>query len=134
MEKTKQEIDRLIEEEGDIERFEYRGLRCYIVRNPGLGFLLGYVEAPCDFDWEDVEKTDVHGGVTFVGRIGLTHFPNEPREANVRVIGFDCGHFGDYAPYFPDSVSSPGMEYRSMRYVENECKKLADQLLVLTED
>ena len=128
---TKEDIDRLIEEEGDHERFEYRGLRCYIVRNPVLGFLMGYVEQLYFVDCDDAfEKLDVHGGVTFIGRIGETHYPVEQREKNVRVIGFDCGHIYDYIPKIEDRDAV----YRDMRYVENECKRLADQLLAIAEE
>lgn len=123
---TKEEIDRLIEEEGDHERFEYRGLRCYIVRNPYLGFLLGYVEMPCDIDWDVADGIGVHGGVTFIDRIGKTFYPIEGREENICVVGFDCGHFFDY----PVLTAN----YRTMRYVENECRKLADQLLDIAEE
>ncbi len=131
---TKEEIARLIEEEGDHERFEYRGLRCYIVRNPKFGYLLGYVETPCEIDWNTVEGIDVHGGVSFIGQIGETYYPIEAREEKIHVVGFFCGRLFDYVPFQSELCSLDEQTYKTMRYVENECRKLADQLLKIAEE
>lgn len=59
---------------------------------------------------------DVHGGLTFSG---------DPEGNGDWWLGFDCGHAGDFIPSAPfiDGV------YKEVSYVENQCKKLVDEIL-----
>lgn len=97
------------------------GLECWIWRNPGSGFLCGYVIIPKEhklyeknlFGNSDFE---VHGGISFSDFI-----------RNEFMIGFDCGHAGDLSPYTYIS-STPYDTYRNIEYVKAECISLAKQI------
>ncbi len=118
-----------------------------------MGFRCGYVKVEPGHPWhgqeaENVETyaadsdgdrwPDVHGGLTFSA-------PDTPCEAdgpdNGWWVGFDCGHAGDgHDPLImsddyrqranerPDLYSAIGGDViRTQEYVEQECRKLADQ-------
>ena len=115
------------ETEEDLKLFESNGLKCAIVRHPEFKHLCGYVELPENHPWGLIEEltwdcpADVHGGITFDGVI--------PEIAG-HVIGFDCIHAGDSAPGMLSYELSEihGDTYKTMLFVENECRKLAEQI------
>lgn len=98
---------------------EHAGYVCELKRNPSMGFWLAYVyvgeEHPLfkSVDQDDsCDFLNVHGGVTY-------HHGGK--------IGFDCGHAGDMSPYA--SWNGGGAEvYRTVEFVTNEVKSLAQQL------
>lgn len=66
----------------------------------------------------------VHGGITFSGT-----YKDLSKDPKSWFYGFDCAHFGDVSPYFAHlEIYAPEHEYRSMDYVVEECKWLAEQL------
>lgn len=115
---------------------EKTGLPCLIVRGPS-GALCGYVGVdeshPCyekDYDSVDV---DVHGGLTFANHCahgpeerGICHKPSEGEPDNVWWLGFDCAHSGDLCP--SRGLYCARDHYKSVRYVEREVERLAEQL------
>jgi hypothetical protein len=136
------------------------GLPCLIVRN-WAGVLCGYVgvskthrfyekgynqcylDSPCDEDkWCDhsVDSLiDVHGGLTFSDACSgdpdersICHLVEPGDDDKVWWLGFDCGHSSDFAPGFRKRIGfmHSGM-YRDIAYVEEECRKLAEQLFAL---
>lgn len=123
----KEEVKKLIAEEGNYKAFEYKGYKCRIMRRgQELVHLCGYVGLPKghkyfekDYDYIGV---DVHGGLTYAG----DSLMNQP-ETDLWWIGFDCAHGGDLS-YLESSYQVESDEYRTMEYVENEIKKLVDQL------
>jgi hypothetical protein len=114
--------DKIVEEEGDYLEWIYTAqngvqYNCHIKRNGVLLSLCGYVIVErgnllYGKDYLDLNFINVHGHLTY----GLT------KEEHT-VYGFDCGHWGD--GYF-SSHSNTGV-YRNMRYVKDECNKMAEQ-------
>ena len=119
---------------------EHTGMDCLAVRHHSGHNWCGYVGVPPehpdhgkDYDSVDVE---VHGGLTFADScqhredgLGICHVPEDGRPDNVWWLGFDCAHSGDLCPghskHFP---AWPGDRYRTLKYVQRECKDLALQL------
>lgn len=103
--------------------FEHAGFQCHIMRTRRMGHLCGYVDVPEGHPWyglgyDAITGVDVHGGLTYARATD-----------NVWRIGFDCGHAGDLIPgmvelYGPRDY---GDIYRTIGYVEAECRKLAEQ-------
>lgn len=128
------------ENEPNIKEFEYKGFPCLIVRNESMGFLCGYIGISKDHPWYGEDYKDipvnVHGDLTFSKKGGENDkWPNP----ELWWIGFDCGHSGDLIPYgncfdrlFCQTFSvSTGKtdKYRNIKFVENQIKKLADQII-----
>lgn len=93
MEKYKQDTKTL---DGKPLIFEHKGIKAIILQNIGLGFLCGYVSIPKSFKefgkhYNDLDYS-VHGGLTF----SESSLPNGTQTG--WVIGFDCGHYNDFAP------------------------------------
>lgn len=122
--------------------FQYYGYTCVIIFGD-LGFRCGYVGVPIwhplyKVEYYDIDKAiDVHGGLTYSG--GLVDYPIESEA--LWWFGFDCGHCWDGNDYelasklFPDNNQFYQMQYMipdcpvcNIEYVEEECKKLAEQL------
>jgi hypothetical protein len=98
----------------------YNDIRYFIMRNEYCGFLCGYVEI-ASLHKEIANYMDYivcHGGLTFNGLL----------KDGEKVIGFDCGHYGDFQPYskFIDSKS----EYRNLNFCINECVNIIDQISI----
>lgn len=124
------------------------GYPCLILRNP-LGALCGYVGVPVGhpcygFSCTDVESKyniDVHGGLTFDGRVfGMPESPLFRLGTNLwfgQWFGFDCSHYMDYLPNFQMGFYPRDTErkntYRELAYVEKECRLLAKQFKALAE-
>lgn len=129
---------------------EATGLDCLILRAPSTGALCGYVGVPeghsCyGLGYDDV-PVDVHGGLTFAGPCQdgeaedparICHFPGPGRSDDVWWLGFDCAHFMDVSPLMEERLTLvmgeryPGSGvavYREFAYVQEECRRLAEQL------
>lgn len=117
------------DDEPDFVYFKHKetGLNYFIRRTPEIGILCGYVivgKKALELLNLTKDSFDVHGGITFfdkfyIQEVGFSGY----------AIGFDCGHSGDLVPGIsndPDLMSS--YTYRDLKYVQNECKKLAKQV------
>lgn len=122
---------------------ESTGYRCFIQRHPELKHLCGYVELPekhklygeTNVDNEFLLNLDIHGGVTYAKDKRFKDIyravPLFIDEYVPYVVGFDCGHAGDYSPYSWSTGISKALSYETYKdidYVTNECKNLAKQL------
>jgi hypothetical protein len=116
--------DKIVREEGDYLEWIYTAqngvqYNCHIKRNSVLLSLCGFVIVErgnllYGKDYSDLNFINVHGGLTY----GLT------KEEHT-VYGFDCGHWGD--GYFSLHSNNSSGVYRNMRYVQDECNKMAEQ-------
>ena len=119
------------------KKFDYKGHECICIFNH-LGFRCGYVSVQERKDYDDFD-IDCHGGLTFGDSLNEDY---EPRESFY--IGFDCGHYCDYQDqekaykyglitqeeyYLFANIyrDNRGVE-RTVEYVEEQCKKIVDQL------
>lgn len=127
---------------GIVEKhFEYKGHDCICVFTSS-GFRTGYVSVNNDKDFSEYD-IDCHCGLSF----GPGCLCDEYNPKDTLYIGFDCGHVCDGRDY--DTALKYGLisekQYygliervvrtitflqpvRSLEYVENECKKIVDQL------
>ena len=117
--------------------FEHKGHECVCVFNM-LGFRCGYVSVKEDKDYVTYD-IDCHGGLTFNGEL-----PYEYGQKEKYFIGFDCGHFCDYQNkeqafkygliseteyyYYKNCLLDFSGAERTLEYVEEQCKKIVDQL------
>jgi hypothetical protein len=133
---------------------EATGLPCLAVRSRLKGNWCGYVgvaEGHRDFgrDFGDLDY-EVHGGLTFADTCqpgadesqGICHVPAEGEPDHVYWLGFDCGHAWDAAPQdYKDERDRPEwfyrvnseQTYRTLAYVQNQCRRLAAQLAAAPE-
>lgn len=82
---------------------------------------------------------DVHGGLTFSGS-------NHPEDCGLWWLGFDCGHYNDGhdldkieelwgdIDYIRERIAidrkyDSGYPERSLKYVQQECRNLVDQII-----
>lgn len=120
------------------KHFQYKGHDCICVFNRN-GFRCGYVSTTLRRDYDDFD-IDCHCGLTFGGTLPEAYEPKE-----VFYIGFDCGHVCDgidtelayeyglvdeiEREYFKESFGYlSDYPVRDVDYVEEQCKKIADQL------
>lgn len=133
---SRDKMERIIWEEGPYKEFTYRGVKCFICRKP-LGHLCGYVTIRRDVK-RALRKSNpvlkVHGGITYDGPLGDVYL-TMIKDRNIHVIGFNCAHLTlhDYVPLLEHHEEDTPLNYRTMEFVENECKSLVDQLLELVE-
>lgn len=129
------------------KEFEHKGLKCVITFSY-MGHRCGYVGVPKehplynqDYRNREISNLSCHGGVTYADG-GVNS--NYPIESDLWWIGFDCAHCCDGKDLdlalkkFPDKAQSISMlkmfeigsniEVRSLEYVEENCKELAEQL------
>lgn len=113
--------------EQDYFRDTYSGYEYVIKRIDSLGHLCGYVKVKSKWleskgDYEFLESIiDVHGGVTYFSRLTLG--------GKGYWAGFDCAHAGDLLPsMYGISDYLSYSEYRDLRYVRKECKRMIKQL------
>lgn len=127
---------------------EATGLPCLAVRNRHHGNWCGYVgvtEGHRCFgkDWDGTGDLDVHGGITFGGHCqpgseesGICHLPDPGEPDHVWWLGFDCAHAWDHSPDDVKRAEERGgiwaiasdSSYRTLAYVQSQCRKLAEQL------
>ena len=131
--------------EPDYEKFSYKDYEGFILRNPSMGFLRGYLILQKNLTEEEQDNIDIHGGITYY----------EKKEEGTYIIGFDCGHYLDYMPareyierrlceYLPQSkeVAEKSLElykeiknpdsYRDIEYVKSQLRSLVDQIKSLS--
>jgi len=108
---------------------------CALRRSSASGVWCGYINVPHSHPWArgrrlEHDDVQVHGGVT-----------SEHMHDEGFTVGFDCGHYGDYAPALEAAVnaacgrdlvkeyveSSEHGVYRTMDYARRETEKLAEQ-------
>jgi hypothetical protein len=118
------------------------GLTCFAVRVKWSGHLCGYVKIPVGNRYyrkpyysqnynrysrhrrrNPEKELRVHGGITFGGQ------PARYTGGRLRGswLGFDCAHYSDMVPGM-EKFTSDGV-YRNLAYVEEQCKKLARQII-----
>jgi hypothetical protein len=119
---TKERAFFIPEHEPDEHEFEHAGFKCELRRGPVQAWC-GYVLLPDDHPYsgrsmgdDNVIDLDVHGGVTFAGRIKDKGF----------ALGFDCGHLYDMVWYAHTGLNN-GV-YRTFEYAKKETERLAEQL------
>lgn len=124
-------------------KFDYKGFTCVVLFMP-MGHRCGYVGLPKD---KTVKIDDIgcHGGITY----SHNHLILQD-EKKFHWIGFDCGHCFDKPDYENalnyykdnsnlvkqllymkklDEMYPTGACIRTKEYVENECKKIVDQII-----
>jgi hypothetical protein len=133
---------------------EATGLPCLAVRGPH-GALCGYVGVAEGHPYFRVEygdgpedRLDVHGGITYSDlcqegneAASICHIPAPGQPDHVWWFGFDCAHSGDFCPGSNARLSDafmrshglhkgpqPYEQYRTLAYVQGECRALAAQL------
>ena len=134
-------------------RFEYKGFPCVVLFMP-IGYRCGYVGLPNNNKYYKKKYDDIpvdcHCGLTYSapGLFGQN-------DKDTWWIGFDCGHCCDgidiesFEKYYMNELKSKAVdtqhaamlgvyqmyricnEYpvRTQEYVENECKKIVDQIV-----
>lgn len=112
------------------------GLPCMALRHH-LGHWCGYVGLPPEHPLygkgysNEGMVFEVHGDLTFAGRIKLINEPN-----NNWWLGFDCAHYCDFSPNDVKNAADrgypfeilPDQQYRTQAYVQEQCAKLAAQV------
>mgnify|MGYP000882387378 CR=1 FL=1 len=99
-------------------KWEYKGIKCYIIKHSECGYYCGYVALSDKEHWaynkSYIELNPpfifVHGGITFSEKMILDN-------KEYWVFGFDCGHSGD------------NNEYWNIERVKKETENLADEIL-----
>jgi len=131
--------------EPDIYLFSYRDRTSLIRRFMPLGYLCGYVHLKKEEELKDIkyfeDNIEVHGGITFMDYIlNNNRFSEETRGPIERLvpdctnkwIGFDCGHWGDFAPFHPiipiEVFRLEQDVYRDLDFCIEETKRVIDQL------
>lgn len=127
--------------QGAVEKqFEYKGHDCICILNC-RGYRCGYVSVNDNRDFDEYD-IDCHCGLSFSGTL-----PNYYEPKKSYYIGFDCGHICDGRDYYTAlkygliteqrynelikmEIHLPTFlqPVRSLEYVENECRKIVDQL------
>ena len=134
-------------------RFEYKGFPCVVLFMP-IGYRCGYVGLPnhnkyYKKKYDDI-PVDCHCGLTY-----SEHGLFGQNDNDTWWIGFDCGHFCDgldsksFHLYYDDDLETMDPKYRkpymfslermfdicseypvrTQEYVENECRKIVDQIV-----
>jgi hypothetical protein len=126
-----EEINSLIDKEGDIYNWNYKGFRCSLKRNLlrcWCGYVTIPIEIPIDLKEDDYYPFDCHGGVTY------QEFSDENK---CWTVGFDCAHYNDLVPYYYE-ISLPGkklddsVEYRTKDFAIKQTNGIVDQILSIT--
>lgn len=123
----KDELIRIMKNEGDEQEFLYRGFMCCAMRGPCKQWN-GYVQIPVNhpcygLHYDDI-NVGVHGGLTFGDDVA-------PWNSLIKghFIGFDCAHVGDLTPHSCLNFDRYMGVYRTKDYVIAEIKHLVDQLI-----
>jgi hypothetical protein len=115
------------------------GLPCLIVRNH-YGALCGYVGVseghPYYKKGYDDCPVGVYGGLTYAAgcmedvseKEAICHIPGKGEPDHVWWLGFDCLHYMDYGPAYPQNHFRKQGDYRPVAFVEEQCRHLAQQL------
>jgi len=132
-------------DEADEAFFDYKDIKCSVVRffpEGKIGTLNGYCIIPKGHPWRnkkgifDFENIDVHGGISYFSRdkIGFdaSHgFDDIPSMMFIREKIFeDMKERGPWNELISQIFSS---KYRNMEYMIEECKKLADAIILASK-
>ena len=123
------------------------GYSCFIYRHPRMGHLCGYVDVPRSHPLYGIDHANeifdmitgdikVHGGISFTGRLISNKFHDYLDDEHDWLIGFDCNHAEDYAPFKPCEESELielKQEYRTAGYAADEVRSLAKQIKALED-
>lgn len=121
---------KIIGKEKSVYRRFYRGFEYWIIRpdtNPIFFHLCGYVVIDKESQYyisDNYNDYDIncHGGLTFADPL--------PQFSIEFAIGFDCGHLGDLSNSFQiEDGKDHNKEYRNVDYVDQECKRIINQLM-----
>lgn len=103
------------------------GFVCRALRNRHVGTWCGYVgvpeEHPAYERGYDEMGIAVHGGLSYGD-----YWKGD--RSGPWFLGFDCSHAGDLMPAFPRL----GGTYRTVQFVQEECRLLAQQLAAMAPD
>lgn len=134
-------------------RFEYKGFPCVVLFMP-MGYRCGYVGLPKGNKYYRKKYDDIPADC----HCGLTYSENHlfgQDDKDTWWIGFDCGHYCDgadketFEKYYMDELKSKAVDterasvvsaymmfdpydeypFRTREYVENECRKIVDQIV-----
>ena len=112
----------------------YKGVKWAITSVKGT-HPCAYIEDKLEGRYEELYEIPlyVHGGVTFRD---YCHF--NPEEANVKYIGWDYAHLGDYLDYhyMPEKIRLKFKDDKKWTYdeIKEEIFKAIDDMLMLKED
>lgn len=129
---------------------EATGFACLAKRQSSSGHWCGYVGVEPGHAWhgkgydevrtlddeDEAQYPDVHGGLTYADECQegppdqtVCHIPEPGKPEHLWWLGFDCHHSGDTSPgdIMRGYVWDGHGQYRSLRYVKNQCRKLAKQ-------
>lgn len=119
--------------EPDLLVRDVSGYHLVVRRSPSTLNLNGYIGVPMTHplygaNYNRLNKLDVHGGVTFSGKVTAEGFKNK-----YWYIGFDTSHAFDASPldFDGNGFMHPKMNrvYRDMQFVVNESAMLAMQII-----
>lgn len=126
------------ERESNYKEFEYKGYSCAIRRNMSMGFLCGYFAIPDFVEGEEsylLEDLSPHGGISFAEYPDGHYLPKQNSFGQkLYWVGFDCGHYCDFAPGLAKVFQINDAIYRNMAYVEQEIKDMVDQFIKAIEN
>lgn len=113
---------------------EYKGLKYAVVdyaTHP-----CGYVESPAwKMGIENYDFISAHGGINYDDC--LDHVKDLPEDfKDIKFIGWDYGHLGDYLPYYDDlpddNIFKNGKKYTTEEIVA-DCHDVINQIVILKE-
>jgi len=119
------------ETEPNVVKFEYNGLKCFILRHSSFLHLCGYVGLPPShffYEKKNIEQLplNIHGGITF------SEFGDGSQdnlfEKGYHWIGFDCNHSFDFVPGAQFFDNQTNLSYKNIDFAIREVKSLAKQL------
>lgn len=149
--------------EPDAFVFQHSGFTCCGIRQAGWdglnnehlfgGYWCGYIKLPLGHEWHSKSMEDIDVECHY----GLSLCRKDP-ESEDWVIGFDCAHSGDLCPSLEETRHRFGKdskyswlnedelkqrlpnsilfhrEYRTIEYVINQCKSMAEQASSVIKD
>lgn len=121
-------LDGIWSYEPDYRIWHHKGMLCVISRDKHRGYLKGYVVIPeghamFNSSLDSFGSIQVHGGINYFDEV--EEFPG------AKLLGFHCGHQGDWSPYVRKPYKDWEGGYRDMNYVVAQVHQLAEQLLHL---
>jgi len=121
-------------EEPDLILFNYKQIKCRIVRDINFGFLGGYIQIPKDHPWILTGKYNLN----FIdSRIDYKLKYLEKEEDKEFWIGFYCDSDYDYKPkseykglIYKNLIKNANIStYKNIKYVERQCEVLVNDML-----
>jgi hypothetical protein len=118
-------------DEPDSAEWLEQGFPCMAIRNPSLGNWCGYLAVHKGHPWygkgDDEINADIHGGLTY-SSCALPRGKHHADEMyDCQWFGFDCAHAWDVIPELDVTRSLEGQEYRTLEFVKDQLRGLADQ-------